>query len=336
MKYMSKTRVRIFPITVSLSGGVDVGSFYAAIESMNASEDVKSYGQRHLIYSKIVNGLISLIILKLSDDKKVVVSRRDDVGRHRVVKSVLGDSDNGVEVILMIINPSTGYGLMYNYWRSTSPGMVFDILEKANNLARRRLIKPVREELKSHISNRERRDAEILRRFPKNFNFKIVPQSMALGDILARIEKFNRVVVKSEALPVQENQFFPNTAALTPRTIEYRVSEGRRAPVIQAIIDVVQAYQNSANSNVDISIDGVAFEGELMHLKLGDNLLALGELEFDDYVDELPKYYWETFYRCRAMKRLLGHYFANAGVFGDVPALGWRNASVYRAITLRL
>lgn len=333
---MSKTRVRVFPITVTLSGGVDVGTFYAAIESMSASEDVKSYGCRHLLYSRVVNGLISIIILKLSDDKKVVVSRRDDAGRHRVVKSVLGDRDNGVEVIMIVINPGTGYGLMYNYWRSTSPGMVFDILQKANNIARKRLIQPFREELKDRISNREQRDAEILRRFPKNFDFKIVPQAMALNDVLTRIERFSRVIVKSESLPVEENQFFPNMAALTPRTIEYRVSEVRRNPVVQAIIDIVHAYQKQANANVDISIDGVAYEGELMHLKLGDNLLSVDELEFDQYVDELPKYYWETFYRCRAMKRLIRLYLANSPVFGAVPAPGWRAASVTRAITLRL
>lgn len=332
---MNRTKVRVFPISVSLSTNVSVGYFYQALQELSRQNEVKAYGRSHIIRCRVVNGYICITVLKVSGDKKSMISRLDKNGRHQVVTSVLKKGDNGVEVIMLAINPESGFGVMYNYWKSTSPGMMADVLSKANKRARSWLAAPYARELKERIKNKEKIHDEILKKYPYDFEMKMVSKRYDTADILKLIDSFKKVIVRSEVLPLSEGEYSPNISALRPRMIEYKVGpEKRRGPIVEAIIRVVSQFMSS-DSSVEIGVDGLGFEGEMMHLRIGENRIALDEIDYDDYVGLLPKRYWENFYRSDAIRHLLricNKHSALFGVPGD-PAK-WRLKSRERSIEL--
>lgn len=301
----SKTKVKVIAFSVKPSTGVDIGNFFQALESMDGEENLKAYGRSHLLRTRIVNGYITLILLKVSGDKKSVISRKISKDQHQVVTHTLRESESGVEVVLLAINPANGLGIMYNYWKATSPGMLTDILTKANNKARRWIASSRLKEMQARGIEKKKAIEAISEEYPFNFELNIIKDKLGISDILQSIKDLKTIVVSGESIDTNQGEMTPFTNIMPVRRIEYRARRREKTSAIRnAAINIVSRILG-INESTQVMLSGLNHEGELTYLNVGDNIRVLDEMNFDDYVDLLPNDYWENFWKSAASRKLL-------------------------------
>lgn len=334
---MSNTKVRVLAFQMDTSTGVSIGDFYQSLEKMDGDENIKAHGRNHLIRTRIVNGYISVVLLKISSDKKSVISRKSTDGKHEVVTNILRDTESGVEVVLLLLNPQTGRGLMYNYWKSTSPAMLIKIFGKANTQARRWVAKPYREELKDKFKDRGRVLKELTKKFPNNFSLSIIQEEYSINDIIQNLKDIRSIVVSGEELSMGQGTISPFVDIMPAKRVEYRARAKESFSAVSNAARQIASYFMGVPGSAKIALSGLNFEGELTHFKVGSNIHSLDELDFDDYVDLLPNDYWENFWKSSACRRLLRLAENYSAIIGKPPNVSsWRKGMKHPAENLRV
>ncbi len=317
-------RVNILGFKLNFSQNISIGEFFQELESVEDKETT-IYGRTHIPYVDVNDGLIIGLVLSYKSNKKSLATKRDADGDLVVTKSTLDPNEHGTEVSVFCINPATLKGLIYSYTGALSPTGFRQLLKKQHQRVKRKKIKDYKNEI-TDFGNKNVSDikTKIISNFHGEFDMTLLTTPSDLKQILSRFSEIDKVILRAENALEQAGIYTP-IDPFTKKT-HIQIDFDKKQPInklkkiIATVFNPYAAYKQAKT----FRLIGLAQSGEALELAVGENNDNFGKIDYDDYVELLPRYKWKEYTASEATNRLKKKIKELNSVFGHVPDTSWK------------
>ncbi|WP_444940252.1 hypothetical protein ACJJI3_15940 [Microbulbifer sp. ZKSA004] len=318
-------KVKTLGFELLFATGVTVGDFYQRLERIEDKEiEIKS--RRTVLYTDVIHGLICGLVISYKDNKKSLVTLRDDSGDLMVSKKTLSKNEYGTEVSLFAINPINLRGLFYSYQGSVSPVGLSSLFKKSHDEELRFKKNQYQKELtefgKKSIKEIGKR---VLEKYPGAFSLSLLATPADLSQVLSNYKEVRKIRLMASNALSDAGRYTPLDENSKRATIEVDFERGSLIKGISSVVKNVFKPYAKQQEETSLRIYGLGHYGEDLAMQVGDNTSNFGRMEYDEYVELLPGKKWKEYKNCDAMKNLISKMRDNSVVFGEVPSVdSWK------------
>ena len=312
-------KVNLLGFEIQLATGVSVGDFYQQLESIE-DKDIKIRSRTSVLYTDIVENLICGLVLSYKTNKKSLVTTRDSDGDLTVTKNTLKNHEHGTEVSLFAINPVTLRGIFYSYSGSVSPNGLAEIFKSQHDIVLRYKKKSYKDELTNlGVKKVNKLSQKIREKYPGSFVLRLLATPSDLKNILSRYSDIRSVVLRATNALSESGRFTPLQDISKRGAIIVDLEEGGiTKEITKTLLSVFGSYANQKKESA-LRIIGLGYSGEELSLVVGENTDNFGRIDYDEFVDLLPREKWRDYKDCEAMLRIVIKVSDMQVVFGDAP-----------------
>jgi len=309
-------KVNILGFEIKLAKGVSIGDFYQQLEAIEDHE-IKLKSRTTIMYTDVVDHLMCGIVLSYKSNKKSLVTARDTDGNLTVTKNILKSNEHGTEVSLFAINPDSLKGIFYSYSGSVSPTGFSELFKKRHDVDLKHKKQSYRDELtqfgSKKISNLTKK---ISKKYSGSFSLRLLATPADLNKLLSRYSEIKHVVLRATNALSEGGRYTPMEQFSKKSSIMIDLEEGGLIQDIKNTIKKVFGPYANQQKETTLRLIGLAHSGEELSLVVGDNSDNFGRINYDEYVDLLPRVKWKDYKKCEALTRIIGKVRDTDVVFG--------------------
>ncbi len=312
------TKVKVTGFELNFSNNLRMPEIYQIFESMEGKDISLSGGRSGLYLTDVIDNYICGILITFRDDKKSVVTKKNEDGKLSVIKSELRKDEHATEASVFCINPATKSGLLYTYFGGSNAAALSKIFAIAHTKARRYAIKDYIDEKVEQSQNKKRRKfrEKAEEHFKGNFKLKVKVTTKDIEDLLSEFKEVNSVEIGATGLIESIPVLTPIISVYKKSRIAITISNAFRSIAHHTNIrDLANNVGGFGNDEV-FKVIGKSHSGEELARKVGDNTSEFGMLSYDDYIDKLPSTTWDDYRSCAACIALISKIKHFCAVFG--------------------
>ena len=312
-------KVNILGFEIKMAQGVEVGDFYQQLELIEDKE-INLKSRKTILYTDVIDNYICGLVLSYKSNKKSLVSARDIDGDLTVTKNVLKDDEHGTEVSLFVIHPHSLKGLFYSYSGSVSPTGFAELLKKRHDADLRFKKQSYKDELTQFNTKKVTNiGKKISEKYSGAFSLSLLATPSDLKKLLPRYGEIKQVILRATNALSEGGRYTPLEDITKRSSIIVDIEQGGLLKDVKSrILSVFGPYAKQQKETA-LRVIGLAHSGEELSLVVAENNDNFGRIDYDEYVDLLPRKKWKNYTKCIALLRLLEKVIETDVVFGDKP-----------------
>jgi len=309
-------KVNILGFEIGLAKGVSTGDFYQQLEAIEDHE-IKLKSRTTIIYTDVVDHLMCGIVLSYKSNKKSLVTARDADGNLTITKNTLKNNEHGTEVSLFAINPGSLKGIFYSYNGSVSPTGFRELLKKRHDIDLKFKKQSYRDEL-THFGGKEISNLpkKVSKKYSGSFSLRLLATPTDLNKLLSKYKEIKHILLRATNALSEGGRYTPMEEFSKKSSIMIDLNEGSLIQDVRNTIKKVFTPYAKQQKETTLRLIGLAHSGEELSLVVGDNSENFGRINYDEYVDLLPKDKWKDYKECEALTRIIEKVRKTDVVFG--------------------